>query len=105
MTIGERIKMCRTQQGLTLQEVAEKIGVKEATVQRYESGNIRNLKQETIAALATLFNVSPIYLLGLEKPAEVNDGLKQETIEIFDSLSEEKQKQVLGFLRFLKNGE
>jgi len=66
MTIGEKIKQCRTARGLTLLDVAEYLGVKEATVQRYESGSIKNLKQETISALADLFQVSPAYLMGWE---------------------------------------
>lgn len=73
MTIGERIKDCRLEKGLTLREVAEHLGVKEATAQRYESGNIKTLKQKTIAALANLFSVSPGYLMGwteIKTPAD-----------------------------------
>ena len=37
-TIGQRIKQLRHQKRLTLAQVAAYLGVKEATVQRYESG-------------------------------------------------------------------
>jgi transcriptional regulator with XRE-family HTH domain len=62
--IGERIKEIRLEQSLTLLEVAEYIGVTEATVQRYESGNIKSVKADTLVKLCKLFNVGPSYLQG-----------------------------------------
>ena len=64
MTIlNERIKQSRLARGLTLAQVADAIGVKEATAQRYESGDIKNIKHETILHLSELFSVSPAYLM------------------------------------------
>ena len=65
-TIQERIKERRTALGLTLLEIAELLNVKEATVQRYESGEIKNIKHETIVALAEILKCSPSYLMGWE---------------------------------------
>ena len=48
--LNQRIKERRLAQGLTLAQVAEKLGVKEATVQRYESGDIKNIKHEFVRA-------------------------------------------------------
>lgn len=69
MNIGERIKDARIKKDLTLLEVAERLGKTEATIQRYESGNIKNLKNDIILELAQILNVSPAYLMGWEKPA------------------------------------
>ena len=70
--LNERIKKMRTQKGLTLLEVAEYLGVREATAQRYESGNIKNIGHETICKLAELFNCNPAYLMGwVEEPSIV----------------------------------
>lgn len=66
MNFGERLKEIRLQRGKTLMEVAEKLGKTEATVQRYESGNIKNPKADTIQELADVYNVSPAYLMGWE---------------------------------------
>jgi len=68
--LNERIKSCRNACGLTLLEVAEKIGVTEATMQRYESGDIKNIKHETIVKLADIFKVDPSYLMGWDVSAE-----------------------------------
>lgn len=64
LNIGERIKKARLKRGLTLIEVAEKLGKTEATIQRYESGNIKNLKNDTIEELANVLRVSPAHLMG-----------------------------------------
>ena len=58
------IKERRNELGLTLLEIAERLNVKEATVQRYESGEIKNIKHETIVALSEILNCSPAYLMG-----------------------------------------
>jgi repressor LexA len=43
MTIGDKLKQKRKENGLSMKEVAEKIGVAEATVSRWESGDIANM--------------------------------------------------------------
>lgn len=64
--VNERIKERRLQLGYTLLYVAENLGVQEATVQRYESGNIKTLKYETITSLAKILKCDPAYLMGWE---------------------------------------
>ena len=64
--LNDRIKERRLACGKTLLEIAEAINVREATMQRYESGRIKNIKHETIVALAEYFNCSPAYLMGWE---------------------------------------
>lgn len=67
--LQERIKERRLALGMTLLEVAARLGVKEATMQRYESGEIKNIKHETIVKLAEIFHCSPAYLMGWEAAA------------------------------------
>mgnify|MGYP001198602425 CR=1 FL=1 len=62
--LNDRIKERRIANNMTLLEVAEFLGVREATMQRYESGLIKNIKYETILKLAELFKCSPSYLMG-----------------------------------------
>ena len=78
MKLQDRIKERRHALGMTLLEVADALGVKEATVQRYESGEIKNLKLDTINALAKLFKCSPSYLVGWD----FDDPLPPEAMEI-----------------------
>lgn len=70
MKLHERIKKCRQGCGMTLLEVANALGVREATAQRYESGEIKNLKHETVLEMAKIFNCTPAYLMGWEENEE-----------------------------------
>ena len=69
--INDRSKEMRLKRGLTLIEVADYIGVKDATIQRYESGNIKNIKHEIICKLAELFKCDPCYLMGWSEDTNI----------------------------------
>lgn len=64
MDFGKRMKEVRLKRGITLLEVAQKLDKTEATVQRYESGNIQNLKRYDIEKIAKVLKVEPAYLMG-----------------------------------------
>lgn len=70
MSISTVIKERRTKLGMTLADVASKMGVSEATVQRWESGTIKNLRHERIGRLAEVLGVSPAVLMGWEMPTK-----------------------------------
>lgn len=57
MQIGLYIKKLREEKGLTQEQLGEKVGVKKAAVQKWESGTVVNLKRKTIMQLAEIFNV------------------------------------------------
>jgi len=64
--IGNRIHKKRKDLGLTMLEVAQKVGVSEATVSRWESGDIANMRRDRIALLAKALNVSISFIIDLE---------------------------------------
>ena len=102
--INERIKEIRKNKNITLLEMAEYLGVSEATAQRYESGGIKNIRYETICKLAELFDCDPIYLMGLSEnssgthTATVTDGEKM-LLELFRQVPEDSQQMVLDMIR------
>lgn len=73
MDIGEKIKALRTEQGLTLEAVGDRVGVGKSTVRKWENGQIANMRRDKIALLAKALNVTPGYLMGWED----EDGKKQ----------------------------
>lgn len=79
--LNDRIKQRRLSLNLTLLQVADQLGVKEATVQRYESGDIKNIKHETIAQLADILKCSPAYLMGWEKNILPDDNFSLSDLE------------------------
>lgn len=66
MSLSDVLKKRRAELGYTLLEIADKMGVSEATVQRWESGNIKSLRHGRIAQLAEILDVSPASLMGWE---------------------------------------
>lgn len=57
------LKERRLQLGLTLKEVAAKVGVSEATVSRWEGGQIANMKRQYIAAYAAALQTTPGFIM------------------------------------------
>lgn len=53
------LKQRRIELGLTMLDVAKLVGVSEATISRYESGNIKNMRRDRIEKYAKALRVSP----------------------------------------------
>jgi len=101
-TLSERIREMRAKYGYSLADLADRLGVSQATVHRYEKGAIPNIKHKMIVRMAEIFDCMPSYLMGwedipkkrtLEIPpilndvqvafcGEIGDGLKQEDIDM-----------------------
>lgn len=72
----------REELGLTLAQIADAMGVSEATVQRWESGNIKNIRRERIPLLAEILKVSQATLMGIEQNIlEPGGRIGRKTIE------------------------
>lgn len=67
MDFKDKIKNRRLELGLTLEDVAHKMGVSAPTIQRYESGEIQNMRRDKIQSLANALNLSPAYLMGWQE--------------------------------------
>lgn len=98
------IKSIRISRNLTLKEVAEYVGVAEATVSRWESGNIKNMRRDRILKLAKILNISPASLCNdddIEKAPETVEisETKKKLHAIIDSMSEERAARFLVFLQ------
>ena len=61
------LKQRRLELGLTMLDVAKAVGVSEATISRYESGNIKNMRSDRIQKYATILQVSPSFILDIEE--------------------------------------
>ncbi|WP_286080667.1 LexA family protein [Parablautia intestinalis] len=68
---NERIHEKRIEKGITLAQVADRLGVTEATAQRYERGNIKSIPYEHMCAYGEILNCSPAYLMGWENNSSV----------------------------------
>ena len=66
MDFKDKIKFNREKLGYTLEELSKLVGVSAPTIQRYESGEIKNVRRDKIAKLAKALDVTPSYLMGWE---------------------------------------
>ncbi|MBP3342273.1 MAG: helix-turn-helix domain-containing protein [Peptococcaceae bacterium] len=70
-SVGSRIKDRRKQLGLTVDEVAMKLGKNRATVYRYESNDIENMPATVLEPLAEILDTTPAFLLGYDTTSNV----------------------------------
>ena len=58
------LKNRRSELGLTMKQVAERVGVSEGTVSRWESGDIANMRRDKIAKLAEALQTTTTKIMG-----------------------------------------
>lgn len=124
--MAQRIKNLRKEKGLTLEQVANIVGVGKSTVRKWETGMIANMRRDKIADLAKALNTTPAYLMGWDekenlspskdtltegeklwlelyrKTPEQSRPLLQLLIESFNNIPESSQQTVLGMLRLVE---
>ena len=61
--IANKIKSRRLELGLTLEDVGQAVGVGRSTVRKWETGMIKNMGRDKIAALARVLQISPVELV------------------------------------------
>lgn len=90
MSVGSILKRKRKECGFTLLEVAKRVGVSEATMQRYECGAIKQIKYETVVKLAEIFRCDPQDLVfpGRE-PDEAED--ERTIVDIYRTLTPDQK--------------
>lgn len=89
MDTGDIIKKLRKEHKLTQEDLGAIIGVQKSAIAKYENGRVENLKRSTIEKLATYFNVSPSYILGIQEGVDINLPIPEvtRTINIYEPLS------------------
>lgn len=95
-----KIKKRRTDLNLSYQELANKTGLSKSTLQRYETGAIKNMPIDKLETLASALNVSPAYLMGWE-----NINLKNEFNKTEDTISIKERKLLNNFNNLNETGK
>ncbi|MBQ8505882.1 MAG: helix-turn-helix domain-containing protein [Clostridia bacterium] len=87
MGIGERIKARRRELGYSAEMLAERTGLSPATIYRYESSDIANMRTDKLRPIALALSTTPAALMGWEEGAapEDMDALRSEfTLRVED---------------------
>lgn len=104
MEVKDIIKEHRIALDLTMKELAKKIGVSEATISRWESGDIANMKRDKARDLAKALGI-PIRVIMEWDETEQEEPIKKEQrelLEMYESLPEDKQALVRNLIKSLK---
>ena len=68
--LGERVRRARTGLGMTQEQLSAATGLKQFHISRIESGDIKDVKGDTLRRLARALRVSTDYLLDVEPVEE-----------------------------------
>ena len=108
--IGKRLYERRKELSLTQKQIADYVGVTEATVSRWESGEIGNMRRDKIANLARVLKVSPLLIMGLSDETEQSDSPRlpknrDETklLDGYRALDDSKRQTLFSMLAFLSS--
>lgn len=105
--MAQRIKVLRQEKGLTLEQVADVVGVGKSTVRKWETGMIANMKRDKIADLAKALGTTPAYLMGWDEDNVENEekkespsepqltGVDKELWDLLKRIPEDKKKMFL----------
>jgi transcriptional regulator with XRE-family HTH domain len=107
-SMAQKIKDLRQQRGMTLEQVANIVGVGKSTVRKWETGMIANMKRDKIAALAQALGTTPAYLMGWKEETkeetnspdqiELTEG-EEMLLKLFRQIPEENRAMVLEMIR------
>ena len=84
MLVAQRIKQLRKEANLTQEELADMLGLKKVSIQKYENGGVTNIKSETLEKLGKIFNVSPAYIMGWDRFDNIDTNDIKEDLQILD---------------------
>lgn len=73
MDISKKIHDLRISRDLTLEQVGDYVGVSKATVLKWESGKIKNMRRDKIVRLAEILGTTPGDLIGWKPESSQKD--------------------------------
>jgi transcriptional regulator with XRE-family HTH domain len=89
MAIGTRIKSLRKRRGITIEELAAKLGKNRTTIYRYENGDIENLPLDILNPLAEALDTTPAHIMGWSDKemlsTKISDGVEE---AVYSSVNE-----------------
>lgn len=110
MQLAIRVQALREQRGLNQKELAEASGITQATISRIESGQVEELKSESLKGLAKGLGVTVDYLVGRTDKQSASDiadadPTAKRILERYAELSPAGRHAVREFVEFVYRRE
>ena len=97
LEIMERMKNRREELNMSYQALSDKVGISKSTLQRYETGYIKNMPIDKLEDIAKALCVSPSYLMGWDdEPATIAAHFDT------DDLTDAEREDVANYIEFVK---
>ena len=96
-SIGETIRKTRIEKGLTQKEVAERCGMADSAIRKYESGKVCP-KIETLKRIAEALGVDPYSLVDFDTATEM-------LVESMNSVEDSRQRITTAYEKLTSEGQ
>ena len=128
MNIGQRIRARRTELNMSMEQLAQRLGVNRSTVFRYETGEIEKMPIDVIKPIAKALNTTPAFIMGwdeeeldavasshedsLQDLGSVDKAINDELLVFAESwmqevgeihFNDEEYKQITNYAKFVLN--
>ena len=100
MEIGEIIKIRRLALGITVENVAEKIGKSRATVYRYENGDIENMPLSVVEPIAKALGMTPDEFFSRSSNDDVVSSAEMALLKKYRQLNANDKQEILNLIDF-----
>lgn len=99
--IMNRMQSRRLELKLSYQDLASKTNMSKSTLQRYETGSIKNMPVDKLGIIANALDVSPLWLLGFDENVNKLSNEEQQHIEDLRKLNDMGKKKVITYTKDL----
>lgn len=83
--IREALYKARINKGLSAKKLAQLVGVSKTTIYRYEKGQIEKMPMQILTKLASVLNISPAFIAGLDPEPSLSKTISNNKINILPS--------------------
>ncbi len=99
MEFKDLVRIQRKNIGKTLEEVANIVGVTKATVQRWESGEIKDIRRDKLVKLAHALETTPDYLMNwpMDRKSQVEIARHIKECRLKQDISQQDLARALGY--------
>lgn len=80
--IGDRIRLRRNQLGLSVRELAQRVGVSHGALTKWENNQTKGVPDNHLKKLAKVLDCNILWLIGLDSAITVTDNFETDMEEI-----------------------
>lgn len=100
--IMSRMKNRREELNMSYQTLSDKVGISKSTLQRYETGYIKNMPVDKLEDIAKALCVSPAYLMGWDDKNSIEEPTTLAAHFDGTEYTEEQLNRIKAFAAFIK---